>query len=227
MLRFRPLFIVLCAAAAFGADNSLEATLARMDTVASGFKGLKAGIRRVSHLDVINDDTVENGTIVVRRSGPKDVKMLLEIQSPPNPLKAFIGGGKVQVYYPNSNTVQEWEFGKARSLRDQLMMLAFGTSSRDLLSAYSIKLAGPGTAAGQKTTAIELTPKDKELARLFPKIELWIADDSGITVQQKLFQPSGDYQMATYSNVQLVSLPDSAVKLDVPKDARWEKPQKQ
>lgn len=226
MLSFRPTLVLLCAVAAFGADTSLDATLARMDTVAAKFKGLKANIRRVSHLDVIKDDTVESGTIAVRRTSPRDVKMLVQIQ-PPNPLKAYIGGGKVQVYYPNSNTVQEWEFGKARSLRDQLMMLSFGTSSKELMSAYTIRLVGPDTVNGQKATIIELTPKDKELAAHFLKVQLWISDPSGITVQQKLFQPGGDYLMATYTNVQLMNVPDSAVKLDVPKGAHWERPQKQ
>jgi outer membrane lipoprotein-sorting protein len=227
MVRFRPLLILVCAAAAFGADDPLQATFARMDAVAATFKGLKANIRRVSHLDVINDDTVENGTILVRRTSPKDLRMLLVIESPPNPLKAYIGSGKVQVYYPNSNTVQEWELGKARSLRDQLMTLAFGSSSKELSTVYTIRLVGPEKAADQNATRIELTPRDKELAAHFPKIDLWIADATGITVQQKLYQPGGDYMMATYTDVQLMSVPESAVKLDVPKNAHWERPQKQ
>ncbi len=226
MFRFRPLLILLCAAAAFGADDPLQATFARMDTVAAGFKGLKANMRRVSHLDVINDDTVENGTILVRRTNPKDLKMLFEIQSPPNPLKAFIGGGKVQVYYPNSNVVQEYELGKAKSLRDKLMTLAFGSTSKELTSFYSIRLVGSEKAAGQNATRIELTPKDKEVATYFTKIDLWIADASGITLQQKMYQPGGDYMLATYSDVHLMNVPESAVKLDVPKNARWERPQK-
>ena len=227
MFRFHPLLIAICAVAAYGAaDDPLQATLSKMDAVAANFKGLKANVRRVSHLDVINDDTVENGTVVVRRTNPKDLKMLLEIQSPPNPLKAFIGSGKVQVYYPNSNTVQEYEFGKAHNLRDQLMSLSFGTSSKELMNYYHISLGGPDKVGGQSATRIELTPKDKELAIHFPKIELWIDDATGLTVQQKLHQPGGDYMLNTYSNIQLTNVPDSAVKLDVPSNARWERPQK-
>lgn len=226
MFRLRPLVMVFCVVSAFAAEDPLQATLARMDSVAASFKGLKASVRRVTHLDVINDDTIENGTIVVRRTNPKDLKMLLEIQSPPNPLKAFIGGGKVQVYYPNSNTVQEYEFGKARNLRDQLMTLAFGSSSKELMNYYHIRLVGAEKAAGQKATEIELTPKDKELAAHFPKIDLWIADSSGVTLQQQLHQPGGDYMLNTYSDIQLMSVPESSIKLDVPRSARWERPQK-
>ena len=71
-----------------------------------------------------------------------------------------------------------------------------------------------------------MIPKDKELAARFPRIQLWIDDQSGMTVQQKLFQPGGDYLMATYTNQQQANLPDSAVKLNVPKDARKERPLK-
>lgn len=227
MSRFRPLLIVLCATAAFGAEPSLQATFARMDAVAAEFKGLRANVRRVTHVDIVNDNTVETGTIVVRRTSPKDLKMLLEIQTPPNPLKAFLGGGKAQVYYPKSNTVQEWEFGKARSLRDQLMTLAFGSSSKDLLSTYAVHLVGPEKAAGQDAAKIELVPKDKELAVHFTKIDLWIADETGLTVQQELFAPGGDYYLFTYTDIHLMNVPESDVKLVVPKNAHWERPQKQ
>jgi outer membrane lipoprotein-sorting protein len=207
------------------ADTTLQATLARMDALSANFKGMKADLRQISHLDVIKEDTVDNGTIAVKRNGPRDVRMLVDIH-PPNERKAYIGGGKVQVYYPKLNLVQEYEFGKTSSLRDQLMVLAFGSNSRDLMAAYSIKLVGPDTVAGHKATIIELTPKDKELAARFPRIQLWINDENGMTIQQKLFQPGGDYLMATYSNEQQVNLPDSAVRLDIPKDARKERPLK-
>ena len=227
MFRFHPLLIAICAVAAYGAaDDPLQATFSKMDAVSASFKGLKADMRRVTHLDVISDDTVENGTVLVRRTNPKDLKMLIQISSPPNPLKALITGGKVQVYYPNSNTVQEYELGKAKSLRDKLMTLAFGSSSKDLMAYYKISMGGPDKIGGQSATRIELTPKDKDVAAYFTKIDLWISDATGVTLQQKMYQPGGDYTMATYSNIQLANVPDSAVKLDVPSNAHWERPQK-
>ena len=144
----RLLFLAGCAAlAAVAAETPLQTTLNRMDTVSSNFKGMKADLRQVSHLDVIKEDTVDNGSIAVKRNGPKDVRMLVDIK-PPNERKAFIGGGKVQVYYPKLNLVQEYEFGKTSSLRDQLMVLAFGSNSRDLMAAYSIRFVGPDTVSG-------------------------------------------------------------------------------
>jgi hypothetical protein len=48
-----------------------------------------------------------------------------------------------------------------------------------------------------------------------------------IAVQQKLYEPGGDYLLATYTNIKLrANLPDSAVKMDLPKSVKREYPQK-
>jgi outer membrane lipoprotein-sorting protein len=221
---FRPLFVLMLTTLAWSADDSLAATLARMDTVAAGFKGMRADVRQLSHTAVINEDAVDTGTIAVRRAGPKDLRILVDFKEP-NIKKVSMAGSKVQIYYPKRNEVEEYEVGKASALKDQIMMLAFGSNSRDLMSAYSIKLGGPEAIAGQETTRIELIPKDKDLLAHFPRIELWIANQTGITVQQKLHQKGGDYFLATYTNPQLASLTDAQVKLDMPKDVHKVKPQ--
>lgn len=221
---FRTLFVLICTSSAWSADESLVATLARMDTVAAGFKGLRADVRQLSHTAVINEDAVDTGTIAVRRAGPKDLRILVDFKDP-NAKKVSMAGSKVQIYYPKRNEVEEYEVGKASALKDQIMMLAFGSNSRDLMSAYSVKLGGPETIAGQDTTRIELTPKDKDLLSHFPKIELWISNQTGITVQQRLHQKGGDYFMATYTNPQPATLTEAQVKLDLPKDVHKVKPQ--
>jgi outer membrane lipoprotein-sorting protein len=224
MFWFRALFVLIGTSLAWSADESLPATLAKMDTVAAGFKGLRADVRQLSHTAVINEDAVDTGTIAVRRAGPKDLRILVDFKEP-NAKKVSMAGSKVQIYYPKRNEVEEYEVGKASALKDQIMMLAFGSNSRDLMGAYSIKLGGPETVAGQEATRIELTPKDKDLLAHFPKIELWISNQTGLTVQQKLHQKGGDYFLATYSNQQPATLTDAQVKLDMPKDVHKVKPQ--
>jgi outer membrane lipoprotein-sorting protein len=181
-------------------DSSLAATLARMDEAAAKFKGLQADVQKISHMAVINEDTVEAATIAVKRPKPNDIRVLFDFK-PPNPKQVAIAGVKAAIYYPEINTVQEWDMGKDRSLVEQFMLLGFGSNSKDLGSAYSIRLGGTETVAGQKATRIE--------------------------VQQKLFEPGGDYLLATYTNIELrLNLPDSAVKLNLPKNVKWEYPQK-
>jgi outer membrane lipoprotein-sorting protein len=226
MRYFRPLIVLFCIFGTRAADNSLQAVWARMDSAAARFKGMRADIRRVARLEVIKEDTVENGKIAVRRPALKDLRMLILID-PPNEKKVLIAANKVEIYYPKMNTVQEYEIGKSGSLKDQLLSLSFGSTSKELLSAYSVTLGPSETIAGQPTARLDLVPKDKELLKHYPKIQLWISDESGVTVQQKLNEPAGDYNQATYTNIQLANLSEADVKLDIPRDAIRERPQKQ
>jgi outer membrane lipoprotein-sorting protein len=184
-------------------------------------------MQKVSHLEVLKLDSIEAGTIVVKRgSKPQDVRMLIDIK-PPDAKTALIAGADLDIYYPKINTVQQWDFGKHKDLVYQFLLLGFGGNSRDLRDAYSIKLGGPETVAGEKTTRIELVPKSKEQAALFKKFELWISDTEGITVQQKFDQGGGDYVLSTYTNMKVnPSLSDSDLKLNVPRNAKRERPQK-
>jgi outer membrane lipoprotein-sorting protein len=208
------------------ADSSLAATLARMDDAAAKFKGLQADMQKIAHTAVINEDTVEAGTIAVKRLKPYDIRVRIDFQSP-NPRQVAIAGVKGAMYYPGINTVQEYDLGKSRSLVEQFMLLGFGSNSKDLKSAYSIGLGGPDTVAGQKTTRLELIPKSQDVLEHLKRVDLWISDTMGIAVQQKLYEPGGDYLLTTYTNIKLrLNLPDSEVKLDLPKSVKREYPQK-
>ena len=211
---------------ALAADSSLSATLARMDEAAAQFKGLQADVQKTAHTAVMNEDSVDAGTIVVKRPKPNDIRVLFDFK-PPNPRQVMIAGVKVDIYYPGNNTVQEYNLGKSRSLVEQFMLLGFGSNSKDLESAYSIRLGGPETVAGQKATRLELIPKSQEVLAHLKRVDLWISDAMSIAVQQKLYEPGGDYLLATYTNIKLrANLPDSAVKMDLPKSVKREYPQK-
>jgi outer membrane lipoprotein-sorting protein len=235
MRLFRPAFVLSstltvllgphCGASA--ADSSLQEVFARMNQASATFKGLKAETRKLSHTAIINEDSVDAGTIVVKIPKPHDLHMLIDFQKP-DQKKVRIDGTKVEIYYPKTNVVQEIDLGKNhRGQMEQFLRLGFGSNSRDLLDAYSVKLGGPETVAGEATTRIELIPKSKDLLAQFPKFELWISDKTGISVQQKMYQPGGDYSMATYTNMQVnPNLPDSALSLNLPKGVTREYPQK-
>jgi len=197
-----------------------------MDQAAAKFKGLQADMEEISHTAVINEDSVTVGTIAVKRPKPYDIRVLFDLK-PPNPRKVMIAGTKAAIYYPGINTVQEWDLGKDRSLVEQFMLLGFGSNSKDLESAYSIRLGGPETVAGQESTRIELIPKSQDVLAHLKRVDLWISDAMGIAIQQKLYETGGDYLLATYTNIKLrPNLPDSAVKLDLPKSVKREYPQK-
>jgi outer membrane lipoprotein-sorting protein len=211
------------------ADDPLGAVLARMDQTAATFKGLKADIKKVAHTEVINVDDIDVGTIMVKRGvRSRDLHMLVEFKQP-EVKKLLVVGTKAQLYLlKNPNEVQEYDLTrKFRGMFDQFLLLGFGSNSRDLRDAYTLKLGQPAseTIGGEKTTKIELIPKSQEMLSTLKKSELWISDSKGIAVQQKMYTGGGDYILATYTNMAVnPSLPD--LKLDLPRGVKISKPLK-
>jgi outer membrane lipoprotein-sorting protein len=202
---------------AFAADD-LAAVFARMDQAAPKFKGMRAEMKKVSHTAAINVDETDLGSIVVKVPKPHEFHMLIDFQQPDK--KAVeIAGTTVQMYYPKTNEVQIYNFGKGHKAEvEQFLKLGFGSTSKELRDAYTVTYGGPDTVAGEKATRIVLVPKSADLAAQFPKFELWISDATGISIQQKVYEQGGNYSIATYSNMKLdPNIPDSAVKLNLPK----------
>jgi outer membrane lipoprotein-sorting protein len=203
---------------ASAADDPLKAVFQKMDDAAPKFKGLTADMKYLSHESVIDEDDRNTGTITVRTPKPRDIHILIDFKNPAKTVE--ISGSNVRMFLPNAMEVQTYDISKGhRAEFEQFARLQFGTTSKDLLSSYTVTLGGPEKIEGQNATRIELVPKSHDLATQFPKIELWISDDLGISLQQKLYMQGGkDYSVATYSNVKLRSnIPDSAVKLTLPK----------
>ncbi len=223
----RILVAFLCAGAVFAAPGpGLEATLARMDQAAAGFRGMSADVRRVYHTAVINDDTVDSGTMNLKRIRARDYRMRVDLTEP-DPRSLAFDGRKAELYFPKIKTVQEYDLGKHRGMVDQFLLLGFGSTAKELEAAYTLKLMGPQTVAGQGATLLELLPKSKDMLRHLTKVELWLSDATGYPVQQRFMLPGGDYQMVTYTNVRInPPLPDSAIRLQLPRGVKRETPQK-
>jgi len=214
---------LLCVAAARPADDPLASVFAQMDAAAAKFKGLTADVKKVSHTEFLKQDDIDSGTMAVKRTRPHELRALINITAP-DKKQVELAGHNVQMYFPKSNTLQYAVLDKkTTTMVDQLLLLGFGGTSADMQSAYNVKLGGPETLDGQKTTRIVLTPKHPETLPDVVNIELWISDSSGMAVQQKFNEHAGDYVLAVYSNMKInPNLPDSDVKLVVPKDAHKE-----
>ncbi len=228
MRLFRIAFVWIGTAAALcAATDPMTAVYARMDQTAARFKDLTADVKKVSYMAVLKEENVDTGKIAVKVPKPHDYHMLIDFEQP-DPKKVAISGTKAEVYYPKSNVVQEYDLGKGhRAQVEAFLLLGFASNSKDLQDAYTVRYGGPETVAGQKTDRIELIPKSKDLAAQFPKFELWISDTTGISVQQKMYQPGGDYSLATSTNMTInQNLSDSAVKLNLPKGVQRERPQR-
>ncbi len=206
--------------------QTLEDVLKRMDQGAEGFKGMVANLKRVTHTAVLNDNSEETGTIRLKRTSARDVKVRIDFITP-DQFTVVFHGRKLEKYFPKIQTVQEYDLGKQSQLVDQFLLLGFGTSGKELTRSYEVKYLGADQTNGQSSWHLELIPKSKEAREHLKKVDLWISAANGQPVQQTFHEPSGDYNLIAYSNLRLEpNISDKALELDLPKGVKREYPQK-
>jgi outer membrane lipoprotein-sorting protein len=106
------------------------------------------------------------------------------------------------------------------------MVLGFGGSGKDMLKSFDVKYIAAEKLNGIDTAKLELVPKSVKGRNMFDHIWLWVDTSRGVSVQQQLFDPSGDYRVAKYSDIQLNQrIPDSAFKLKTTGKTKFVSPQ--
>jgi outer membrane lipoprotein-sorting protein len=221
--------LACCFAGSAGAQQTpadpaaLDAVLKKMDAVAANFRSAQAVFEWDIYQKVIDEvDDVEAGTIYYRRAS-KDVEMMAEIKKAgssraelkPEPKYVLYSGGKVRVYQPKIDQVQEFDLGKNHSDYESYVVLGFGGSGQDLQKTFDVSYVGPQTIDGVATAELQLIPKSEKVRNTYNKILMWIDLDRGISVQQQFFSPDGNYKLAKYSDIQMngKKIPDDVFKL--------------
>jgi outer membrane lipoprotein-sorting protein len=204
----------LLAAAAWPQSDSagLDKVLTQMDAAARNFRTTEARVVWDQYQKVINETETEKGKIYFRREGG-EIQMAADFVEPDRKYVIYTGG-KLQVYQPKIDQVNEYNPGKNRSDIESFLVLGFGGSGHSLLKSYDAKFLGTETINGFEAEKLELIPKSARLKNNIARILLWIDPARGVSVQQQFFEPSGDYRMAKYSDIQInQKLPDNTFKL--------------
>ena len=202
----------------------LDRVLAQMDTAAKNFRTTEASFVWDQYQKVIDETDTQKGRIYFRRQD-SETQMAADISEPDKKYIVY-SGGKVQVYQPKIDQVTEYNPGKNRSDLESFLVLGFGGSGKDLLKSYDVKYDGAESVNGTQTAKLELTPKSAKLRNNIATIILWIDPARGVSVQQKFFEPSGDYRLAKYAEIQLnQKLPDNAFKIKTTGKTKFISPQ--
>ena len=219
------LFALLVVAPAYAVEP-LSAVEFRMNQAAAQFRALESKIQRVSYTAVIKDKTEESGKIYIKKVKQGDTRIKIDVMEPA-PRSTVIGKKKYENFLPKIATVQEVDLGKYAKLVDQFMLLGFGSTSKELQAEYALKVTGEEPIGGVLTTRVELTPKSPAVQEYLKRVEMWFPLKEGYPIQQKFHKPSGDYEMSTYSAVQLnPNLTEADVALKLPKNVKREYPLK-
>jgi outer membrane lipoprotein-sorting protein len=199
----------------------LERVLAQIDAAARNFKTTEANLVSDQYERVINETETQKGKIYFRREGG-EIQMAADFAEPDQKYVIY-GGGKVQVYQPKIDQVTEYDVaGKNRGDIESYLVLGFGGSGHDLFKSYEVKYLGSETVNGIAAGKLELIPKSERFRNNIALILLWIDPARGISVQQQLFEPSGNYRLAKYSEIQInQKLPDDIFKLKTTKKTKF------
>lgn len=179
---------------------NLQDLVSRLDQAALKFKSMSAKIDRVKHTTVLNSDDPESGMVYMRKNGTR-LEGLMDITKPDKKTSAF-SVREVQIYYPNMKQVEIYDTGKNGEQLEQFLTLGFGTSGSDLEKTYRMRVVGAETVKGEKTTHLELLPKSGEAKQIVKQVDLWIGEHN-YPVQEKIYEPSGDFDVWSYSDVQI------------------------
>ena len=195
-----------------------------MDDAARTFKTTEANVVWDQYQKVIDETETEKGKIYFRREGG-EIQMAADFVEPDKKYVIY-SGGKVQVYQPKIDQVNEYSAGKNRADVESFLVLGFGGSGRDLFKSYVLRLVAKETVGGIAADKLELIPKSDRLRNNIARILLWIDPAKGVSVQQQFFEPGGNYRLAKYSDIQInQKLPDNAFKLKTTGKTKFISPQ--
>jgi outer membrane lipoprotein-sorting protein len=204
--------------AAPSADNtpkagSLDQVLHSMDENAAKFRTAQADFTWTPYNSVINDtETPDKGKIYFRRVG-KSIEMAAE-SAPPAARQIVFTDGTVQVYQPKTGVLDKYDTKTHKDEVETFLVLGFGSSGEDLKKSFDVKYLGEERIGSVDTAKLQLTPLAENVKKSFPRIDLWIDPQRGLSLRQQLFQTGGDYRLADYSKIVVnQKVPDNVFKI--------------
>jgi outer membrane lipoprotein-sorting protein len=180
----------------------LEQVLSQMDEAAAKFRTTQANFTWIQYNKVIDDiaDT-QKGKIYFRRAG-KDIQMAADL-SEPDAKQLVFSEGKFQMYQPRIDQEDIYNASAHREEFESILVVGFGGGGHDMQKSFVVKFLGNEKIGDTDTAKLDLIPKSEEMKRNFAHLVLWIDPLRGISVQQQLFEVSGDYRLAKYGDIQV------------------------
>ena len=178
----------------------LDEIISHMSEAGKRLKTLSANLEYTKVTVLVNDKSTEIGEIYFHES--KSPEIMIKIEKPDAKV-ILLKKNLAELYNPKINQVQEYDLEEHSGLVQQFFLLGFGKGTENLKKHYDIKLAGEENLDGDTTASLELAPRNDSDAGQISKIILWVSEESWLPVQQKFFEPSGDYVIARYTGVKV------------------------
>jgi outer membrane lipoprotein-sorting protein len=205
----------------------LKNALNGLDQAAKTFRSMSAQLSWTKHTEVLNDNSTQLGQAYQAKTA-KGPLGRIDIATPDKRGYAF-EGRTIQIYYPNAKELHIYDTGAQGEQIEQFLMLGFGSSGTDLQKSYEMRLSGTEDVNGLKAVHLTLIPKSGEARKLVKQVDLWISERDHYPVQEKILEPSGDYNLLVFSSVQInpPALRESDMKLKIPDGVKKIYPQRE
>ncbi len=204
---------VLAGPRANGQSNAaLEHVLDQMDKAGQGFRTTEASFVWKQYTSIVKETDIQKGKVYFRRTG-NQTQMAVDVTDP-YPKYVLLSDGKLQLFEPRLDRVTSYDLEKRQGEFESFLVLGFGGGGHAMLKSFDVRYLGAEKVDGNDTAKLDLIPKSSKISGTFPHIVLWIDPAKGVSVQQQLFQPDGDYRLAEYSGIVLnQKIPDAVFKL--------------
>jgi outer membrane lipoprotein-sorting protein len=197
-----------------GLSPDFAEILSRMNDSAKHLKSLTTNLEYTTVTVLVDDKSTQYGQLVFRKDKDKRPEILIKFERPDSKV-ILLRRSKAEIYNPKINQIQEYNLEAHSQLVQQFLLLGFGTEVADLKKSYDLKFAGEEEIQDETAAVLELAPLAKDIAGQLTKVQLWISEDSWLPVQQKFFQPGGNYLVARYSGTKVNrDIPSSTFRID-------------
>ena len=198
---------------------TLEQVLTKIDQVGASLRSMSSSISQKRWTDILQEfDRGESGRFLFLKEND-ELHLRKEIAKPQeNTL--IISEGKLLYYQPRIKQVQKYDLGQRRD-RAEFLLLGFSSNKQALKEAYKIRLGKKETVEGREAYPLELTPKSQSVSAYFSQIVLWIDTTLWVPIQQKLVEPTRDYLLIRFDDIELnPDISKSRFDLKLPKDVQ-------
>lgn len=179
---------------------NFKQVLTRMDGAAAQLKTVSARLSYTTVTVLVNDRSTQTGELFFRKG--KSLEVMVRFLKPDLKVILF-KHNRAEIYNPKINQIQEYSLERHADMLQQFLLLGFGTPISNLQSSYHLKYLGEKQLDNEPTEALELTPVEKSVAAQLVRVDLWVSKESWLPVQQEFFEPSGDYLIASYSEMKV------------------------
>ena len=194
-------------AGAAGQNSSrLQQVLSQMDAASKTFKSAEAEVKRVHLEKLVNDTSTESGKVYFLRNG-NSTQFGGRFDQPDLKIIEYKNGSG-RLYTAANNHIDAFSAsGANRGRVETFLTLGFGGTGSDLAKAWTISDQGTEQLSdGAKMVQVEkldLVSKDPSVLQNYTHITIWVDPVRDISLKQEFFEPGGNTDTATYSNIRL------------------------